>query len=242
MKSPAPRPKGTAACGKRQAAPLGRLLSALRRFSGKPELPAATDPFEQILYENVAYLADDARRADAFRVLKEKVGLTPQRILDAPEEMLREIGGRGILPAASAEKLRETARIVLEEFGGDLDGAVRKLAPLEAKKALRRFPSIGEPGAEKILVFAGRLRALGLDSNGLRVLARLGYGREGRSYAATYRSAQEAAAPHLPAGRAALIEASQLLRRHGQTLCKTKNPLCDACPVRAECAWFLRRS
>ena len=223
---------------RRGAASLGRLLSTLKRFYGRPEPPAATDPFEQILYENVAYLAGDARRTEAFRALRERIGLTPERILESRDAALHEIGLRGIPPASTAEKLRETARVALEEFGGDLAGAIRRLPTTEAKKALRKFPSIGEPGAEKILVFAGRLRALGLDSNGLRVLVRLGYGREGKNYSARYRSAQEAAAPELPSSRVALIEASQLLRRHGQELCKASNPRCDACPVRGDCIYF----
>ena len=35
-----------------------------------------TEPFAMILWENVAYLASDAKRAEAFAELKTKVGLT----------------------------------------------------------------------------------------------------------------------------------------------------------------------
>ncbi len=62
----------------------------------------------------------------------------------------------------------------------------------QAKKSLKRFPGVGEPGAEKILLFAGALPVLALESNGLRTLIRLGYGVEQRNYAATYRSVLEA--------------------------------------------------
>src|SRR5262249_43064269 len=37
-----------------------RVISSLRRLYGEPRPPAATDPFEIILLENIAYLADDA--------------------------------------------------------------------------------------------------------------------------------------------------------------------------------------
>ena len=50
-----------------------------------------------------------------------------------------------------------------------------------------QFPMIGEPGAEKILLFSGVLAVLALDSNGVRVLVRLGVGEERKSYAATYK-------------------------------------------------------
>ena len=57
-----------------------------------------------------------------------------------------------------------------------------------------QFPSIGEPGAEKILLFARVYPVLGLDSNGVRVLTRLGLVVEAKSYAATYRGVQRLAA------------------------------------------------
>jgi endonuclease III-like uncharacterized protein len=79
--------------------------------------------------------------------------------------------------------------IALNEFEGDLS-SVLKLPRPKAIKALRQFPSIGDPGAEKILLFAGAHSILPLESNGLRVLLRLGFGEEKKSYRASYRSVQ----------------------------------------------------
>ncbi len=222
---------------KRTDTPLGGILEALRSYYGKPEPPAVTDPFEQILLENVAYLASDARRTEAFRLLKKLTGLKPERILAAPPAALHEIGRNGIMPGNSVEKLREIAAIALEEFGGDLSGALRR-PPRDAIKALKKFPSIGDPGAEKILLFSGAEPVLALDSNGLRVLLRLGLGDADKSYGKSYRSAQAAGQEQLPKDHRVLIEAHQLLRRHGQELCKTKQPRCEVCPVRAKCVYF----
>ncbi|MGH9365195.1 MAG: hypothetical protein ACRD1B_08040 [Thermoanaerobaculia bacterium] len=218
---------------------LRRVLQTLRKFYGKPKPPAVTDPFEQILWENVAYLASDKRRQEAFTMLRQKVGLKAEKILAASLPTLRGIGRKGILPAASAEKLRSIAEMALEDFGGDLE-PILKLPFKEAKRALKKFPSIGDPGAEKILLFARSHPVLALDSNGLRVLRRLGYGREDKNYSVSYRSAQEAVAPELPLDFDWLIEVYQLLRRHGQELCKTNHPRCEACPVRADCVYYRR--
>ena len=118
-----------------------------------------------------------------------------------------------------------------------LDSSPRRPAK-EAARALRKFPGIGEPGAEKILLFAGLAPFLALESNGLRVLLRLGYGTEGKNYAASYKSAQGAAAVEIPETVRARIEAHQLLRRHGQELCRRSAPICERCPVTKECAYF----
>jgi endonuclease III len=196
-----------------------------------------TDPFEQILLENVAYLAKDAARTEAFAELKKRTGLKPTRVLATPRALLREIAGRGITPAATVEKLLAIAAIAQDEFGGDLSGVLAG-PPGEARKALKKFPSIGDPGAEKILLFSGSLPVLALDSNGLRVLLRLGYGKQVGGYAKSYRSAQAAAQLELSQKVAVLVEAHQLLRRHGQELCKTSRPHCESCPVRTECVYF----
>jgi endonuclease-3 len=70
------------------------------------------------------------------------------------------------------------------------------------------------------------------------VLLRLGFGKEEKSYAKSYRSAQEAASAEIPESLGARIEAHLLLRRHGQELCKRNHPRCEACPLRPDCAYY----
>ena len=76
---------------------------------------------------------------------------------------------------------------------------------------------------------------LGLDSNALRVLQRLGYGREFPQWAKSYRSSQAAAERELPATTVARRAAALLLRRHGQTLCRRSSPRCSECPLQPDC-------
>lgn len=215
---------------------LARILAGLRRYYGAPDPPVGS-PFELILRENVAYLASDAKRDEAFRLLHEETGLSAAGILSASRKTLLGIAGRGILPADRVDRLREIASIALEEFGGDLDEVVRR-PPRDAATALRRFPSIGGPGAEKILLFSRRVAALALESNGLRALLRLGYGIESTSYAASYKSAQGAASAEIPEDFGVRIEAHQLLRRHGQEICRRSRPICERCPVTGDCLFY----
>jgi endonuclease III len=103
---------------------------------------------------------------------------------------------------------------------------------------LRQFPGIGEPGAEKILLFSRKQAVLALDSNGLRVLLRVGFGAESKSYQATYRAVQVAAQLSSPQEFDWLIETHQLLRHHGQRLCKRTSPNCPVCPLQATCQYY----
>jgi endonuclease III len=215
-----------------------KIIEKLQNFYGPPEPPKVTDPLGMILIENVAYLVSDERREQAFDTLRERVGLTPPEILTAHEETLLEVARLGGMhPAARLEKLRRIAQTALQEFEGDLD-RVLKLPIAQAKKSLKKFPGIGEPGAEKILLFSKTHPILALDSNGLRVLLRLGYGEERKSYSSTYRSAQEAVKDEMKKDYDWLIAAHQLLRRHGQELCKNTQPLCSPCPVKTSCRYY----
>ena len=213
---------------------LANTVRELRQHYGAPEPPPSTDPFELILWENVAYLATPERRHEAFEALQRTVGTTPREILAASQEELEAVTERGILAAKFADKLRACARIMHDKFGGDLDAAIRKPLP-DAKRALMAFPGIGEPGAEKILLFSGHYALLAPESNGLRVLVRLGLVQDDKSYAKTYAAARDMAEKSGVRGRA-LQAAHQLLMQHGQTLCKREQPHCDACPLVLECA------
>jgi endonuclease III len=213
------------------------LIDWLAQLYGEPEPPTVTEPFEMILWENIAYLASDAKRAGAFAELASKVGLTPAAIRKAKDRTLLAIASKGIVADNTVAKLRKAAEIARDDFGDDISPILDQ--PLAAaKKDLRKFPAIGEPATEKILLFNQRHPILALESNGLRVLVRLGYTPEHRSYATMYKGVQRALATHVPASCAALIRAYQLLRQHGQELCKRNSPVCGRCPLRGECAWF----
>src|SRR5438094_514782 len=221
---------------------LSKIISRLRGYYGKPQPPITTDPFELILFENVAYLVSDERRAEAFELLRKNVGTKPHQILAASTNALLKVAELGgMQPERRAARLREIALIAVNEFGGDLKQVL--LPPLpKAKKALQKFPSIGEPSAEKILLFTRSYPVLGLDSNGLRVLLRLGFGEEKKNYSASYRSVQEAIKNELSDDYDWLIDAHNLLRQHGKELCKTNRPMCEKCPLSKGCAYFQRVS
>lgn len=214
---------------------LRKAVAALRKTYGKPPRPPSRAAFELVLFENVAYLATPERRRAAFALLKSAIGTDPAAILRARQAQLEQVTAHGILKKQFAAKLRACARIARDEFDGALD-AVLDTSTAQARRALRRFPGIAAPGADRILLFSGRLATLAPESNALRVLARLGLIDARESYTRQYK-AGVAAASTLPATVAALQEAHLLLREHGQQLCRNAAPLCAECPLRRVCAY-----
>jgi endonuclease III len=217
---------------------LAQLLNRLEKFYGKPKPPHPTDPFEMVLYINCGYPATDASCTKAFDALKRRVGLSADDILAAPNAKLTEILRLGgIVPELRASRLKEIAALVKHTFGGDLRSVLKK--PLqEAKKSLKKFPTIGDPSAEKILLFTRSAPVTAVPSNCVHVPLRLGFGEEKKNYAASYRSAQEAIRAQLPQECGPLIRAYLLLKQHGQELCKRSRPRCEECPVSSDCVYF----
>src|SRR6516225_12368304 len=100
--------------------PLSLVVEQLQAHYGQPKVPRLGGPWEMILWENAAYLANDDRRRAAFQTLKKRIGTEPGQILSASDEALLEVTRHGILADQFAEKLRQCAKIALEEFDGDL--------------------------------------------------------------------------------------------------------------------------
>jgi endonuclease-3 len=217
---------------------LAWVVALLEKHYGKPRPPLTRDPFEMVVIEQSGYLATDERRERAFLELKKRVGVGPDQILGAPMEVLREIAAIGGIHAdLRALRMVESAELALREN----PSTAVKLEFKQARRAIAKYPMIGEPGAEKILLFSGAHRVLALESNGLRVAVRLGFGQEHRSYSTTYRSAQEALDIAGWSG-ARLIAAHQLLRRHGQEICRRSDPGCEVCPVSGDCRYARERA
>jgi endonuclease III len=222
---------------------LSKIVKLLRQHYGAAALPPARGPFELVLWENACYLLPDSRRLEVFEALRDAVGLNAKAIDSASDAVLLPLATRGgMRPETRVFRWREIARITLAQFGGDLNAILSK-PYAEAKRALKQFPNIGDPGAEKILLLCGMSSGLPLESNGLRVLVRLGRGRLQKDYGATYRSVQDDLAPELARRDAEFLQqAHLLLREHGKTLCKEKAPLCEKCPLRKECDYAAKRS
>jgi endonuclease-3 len=220
---------------------LKKIIALLKNHYGEPVLPPAQGPFELVLWENACYLLSDERRAAVFEGLRRQVGLTAEAIWQAPQEILLPLATMGgMRPETRVFRWREIARITLQQFDGKLDSILQQ-PYAQAKRALHQFPNIGQPGAEKILMFCGLSAGLPLEWNGSRVLERLGYARPQKNYGAMYRALQEAVRDQIPRGAAPLSRAHLLLRQHGKTLCRNTRPLCEECPLAGLCAFAAKR-
>jgi endonuclease III len=216
------------------------VLAKLEQFYGPQDPSFPTDPYEFLVWWHCGYPASDAACEKGWKNLKQQAGIEPQRLLAVkPAQLAAALRPGGMVPELRAERIKEIARRVQDEFGGDLRAAL-SLPLAKARKILKSFSGIADPGADRILLFAGIAPLAAVPSNCVHVLIRIMEGPEGENYSASYREAQRAIAGEVPEKFDARIRAYLLLKTHGQQTCKRTNPKCQDCPVKAKCAFVSR--
>ncbi|WP_373308385.1 A/G-specific adenine glycosylase [Cellulomonas marina] len=126
-----------------------------------------------------------------------------------------------------ALRLQECARAVVERHGGTVPATADELLAL---------PGVGSYTAGAVLSFAYGRRAVVLDTNVRRVLARLAVGEAlpGPAVTAVETRLAEAWLPDDDLGAARWAAASMEL---GALVCTARSPRCAACPVEDACRW-----
>lgn len=151
---------------------------------------------------------------------------TPAALAAAPTaDVLRAWGTLGY--PRRALRLQEAARAVVERHDGELP---------HDEAALRTLPGIGAYTAAAVVAFAYGRRAVVLDTNVRRVLARA---LEGRALPPAHQTAAEVAraAGVVPDDDALAARWSVAVMELGALVCTARSPRCDRCPVADLCAW-----
>jgi len=213
------------------------ILEQLEAFYGRQEACWPTDPYLFLVWWHCGYPASDAACAKGWESLQESIGVEPPQLLAASiPELTKALTPGGMVPALRATRLQAIALRVQREFGGDLRRGLFGPVP-QIRKALKKFPNIADPGADRILLFSGIAPVAAVPSNCPYVLVRIQRGMERENYGVTYREAQQAIAREVAENVEARTRAYLLLKRHGQELCKRTNPRCDDCPLSSCCAY-----
>jgi A/G-specific adenine glycosylase len=126
-----------------------------------------------------------------------------------------------------AKRLHEAARIIVEQHGG---------AVPDDENDLRALPGVGQYTAAAVRSFAFGRRAVVMDTNVRRVLARA---VEGRSNAPAHIAADERSRADAlwPVEDARGARWSAAVMEFGALVCTARRPACGECVVVDQCAW-----
>ena len=187
-------------------------------------------PFERLISTILSQNTSREATMKGFENLRKRFPLVPEVLADAKVEEIKECIRSSGLYNMKAPRIRQVARVILEEYGGDL----KNLSPLssdEARKRLLAIPGVGFKTADIILSVVLERGSFAVDTHIGRIAKRWKMVRPNAGYE-EIRVAFEAVIPRNKRRRAhlALIE-------FGRDICKARGPRCGACPVYRECEW-----
>ena len=178
-----------------------------------------TDPYAVLVSEVMAQQTQISRVGPAWTAFMAAFPTIRDLSAASPADVLRAWRGMGY--NRRALNLWRTARVVVEEHGGQLPSDVA---------ALERLPGVGRYTARAVAAIAFGAPVGAVDTNVRRVLGRAVGGAIDALPATELQRVADAA---VPAGRTA--EWTHALMDVGATFCRTTRPLCPECPARTWC-------
>ncbi|MCX8204698.1 MAG: endonuclease III [Candidatus Nezhaarchaeota archaeon] len=213
---------------------MGRALEIYRLLKEGlklPELPSLfKDPFQVLVITVISQNTNDLNTERAYRRLEARGLLKPEAILEASLEELEDSLRVAGLYRSKAKRLKEIAKQVLENYGGDLSRLFSM--PLEeARKRLLDLPGVGFKTADVLLLFCGRKPVIPIDTHVSRAAKRLGLASARAGYEEVRLSLQAL----YPPDPELYLDLHLLLISLGRKFCRARKPLCAKCPLRQLC-------
>jgi len=200
----------------------------LNRYGHRRWWPAET-PFEVCVGAILTQNTNWGNVEKAIANLKRERLLTPQALLDLPQETLAQvIRPAGFFNVKSA-RLKAFVTWLFERYNGKLEDMFAGDWQ-ELREELLRVKGIGRETCDSILLYAGGKPTFVVDAYTGRVFSRLGLLPAGAEYE-TVRSFFMA---NLPADAALFNEYHALIVEHCKAHCRTR-PLCAACDLHFAC-------
>jgi endonuclease-3 len=190
--------------------------------------PRRTEPWEEIVMTVLSQNTADENRDRAYDALVEHYE-TPDEILNAPEDRLRELIAPAGLANPKASYLKNAARHVVEERYGETDW-IREESPDQVHDELTSIKGIGHKTADVILLFAANADYCPVDTHVDRVTGRLGVAPD-MSPAKT----REKLLEYREECGVDLRKAHVALIAHGRATCHARSPECGDCVVEDVC-------
>lgn len=152
---------------------------------------------------------------------------TPQALAAASQDEIYEYIKSVSYPNNKARSLSGMARMLVEEYDGEVPGDI---------DALMALPGVGRKTANVILAVVYNRAAMAVDTHVFRVSERIGLTTDSRTPLTTERTLMK----YIPAE--IVPKAHHWLILHGRYVCKARRPLCMDCILKDVCRYYKKNS
>ena len=148
---------------------------------------------------------------------------TPESMAQASEEEIFHYIRSISYPNNKARHLAGMARMLVEEFGGEVPSDL---------KELQRLPGVGRKTANVVGAVVWQKQVMPVDTHVFRVAARIGLTRGAKTPLQTELQLEKLISSHL------LPVAHHWLILHGRYVCTARSPKCEKCGIQHFCSSF----
>jgi endonuclease-3 len=208
--------------------PVRYIIQNLERTYGVPSNERASDPLDMLVRIILSQATSDTNSHRTFAALKKRFP-TWDAALRARASTIAATIRSGGLANQKAAVIKGVLRQIKEKHGKIDLSFLHELSPEEAVDYLSQFRGIGPKTIACTLLFACRKEVFPLDTHIFRILRRVGLIPQ----KCTDARAHEIMNRIVPHGKFYSFHVN--LIRHGRTLCRPRDPLCERCPIVEYC-------
>ena len=208
--------------------PVRYIIQNLERAYGVPENRRSSGPLDMLIKIILSQATSDTNSHRTFAALKKRFP-TWDKLLRARAATIADTIRSGGLANQKAEVIKSVLRQIKEKHGTLDLNFLHDLDNEEAARYLSQFRGIGPKTVACTLLFACRKDVFPLDTHIFRILRRVGLIPQ----KSTDARAHEIMNRIVPTGKFYSFHVN--LVRHGRTLCRPRDPLCQRCPIVEYC-------
>lgn len=207
------------------------LIDDLERIHGRARHLPRFDPMDELVSCILSQHTADANSFPAFTRLKETFN-DWQDVVNAGPERLADVIREAGLANQKARNIIKTLQTIHDRTGAFSLEELRNMPTEEANDWLLELPGVGPKTAAIVLCFAMGRNKIPVDTHVYRVSWRLGLVPEGLGETKTQTVLEQIVPPTLS------FRFHTALIQHGRTICRAPTPLCERCPLTAQCWWY----
>jgi len=206
-----------------------KILRILRKTFTMPKWTTSNrDPFKTLIVTIISQNTAGRNTAKAFENLSKRFEITSEVLANAEISQIEECLKVAGLYRSKAKAIKQTSKIILEKFYGNLE-PIFSLSFEEARKTLLQLPGVGPKTADVVLLFCSEKPTIPVDTHVNRVAKRLGLAPANGDYEIIRKHLQSLFNPK------DYLAVHVLLILLGRNYCRARSPLCEQCPVNTFC-------
>lgn len=200
-----------------------KVMNLLIRTYRPRNWASGRDPFDVLVSIVVSQNSTDAVTEKVMQLLRRKVDVTPQGIVEVSPRVLESILCPAGLAGQKVPRLRAAAREIISRYNGNLR-ALTRMRTERAREALTSLPGIGPKTADVWLSLVANRPTVPVDTHIARLARRWKLTRSNR-----YDDVANVLRRLIPSRER--LDAHLALIQFGRDICKARRPRCRECLV-----------